>query len=134
MSTSLQIKQAVQTAIEELESSFGSDYPSRSDVNFKSLSKTLGAFDDDVSPLSGAIESVKDAHVNYCIAYEDMEAAKDEYQNTPADSEEEEEADQRHSDAMEEFSNEGGRLTGAIQDVKFALQDFERKYKLFDAA
>lgn len=134
MSNSTQVQQAIKDAIAELEQSHGSDYPCRSDVSFKSLKSTVASFDGETESLSKSIEGAREAHANYCDAYDDMEQARDEYQETPADSEDEAEADQRYSEAMDHFSNEGGELQSAIQELKFALQDFVRDFPAADAA
>lgn len=125
MSNSSQVKEAIIETIEELESSFGSDYPCPGDVRFKDLKKEIGDYDGEKSALLKVVESTEAAHKNYCIAFDDLESAKDEFQSSPDDSEEED-ADQRYSEAVDDFSNESGRCSEAIQDLRFALQDFDK--------
>lgn len=126
MSNSSQVKEAIIEAIEDLESSFGSDYPCPGDVRFKDLKKEIGDYDGEKSSLVKVVESTEAAHKNYCTAFDDLESAKDEFQNTPDDSEEEDDADQRYSEAVDDFSNESERCSEAIQNLRFALQDLDK--------
>lgn len=125
MSNSSQVKEAIITTIEDLESSFGSDNPCAGDVRFKDLKKEIGDYNGEKSALLKIVESTESAHNNYCIAFDDLESAKNEFQNTPDESEEEEYADQCYSDAVDHFSNESGRFSEAIQDLRFALQNVD---------